>query len=151
MEKINTGISERIEEIIRGSGLSKNAFALALGYNRSQIIYDITGSSPSVPGYEFFYRLMNSDISASVDLYWLITGKRKAEDNQATTEIVPLPEDSNIQLVNFIASQAKEIGRLEERTEALEREVADLRLELIQRKSGNSVADVVCEPSVLVG
>ena len=40
-EHKNTEISERISKLIEALGIKPNAFALALGYNRSQTIYDI--------------------------------------------------------------------------------------------------------------
>jgi bacteriophage CI repressor helix-turn-helix domain len=84
---------------------------------------------------------------------WLLSG----EGAMITSgdEYIIAPQDNTSkgdrENIHIIIEQAEEIGRLKERAEALEREVANLRIELVQRRSGNSVGDVACEPSALVG
>lgn len=86
---------------------------------------------------------------------WLLSGEGAmiTHDNE---HISDKPQDDSSKggdrgNIHIIIEQAEEIGRLKERAEALEREVANLRIELVQRKSGNSATDVTCEPSALVG
>jgi len=72
----NTEISERITLIIRSLSLTPNAFASALGYQRSQTIYDIINGK-SAPSYDFFRRFMLSPYSRQVNIDWLLTGRGK--------------------------------------------------------------------------
>lgn len=85
---------------------------------------------------------------------WLLSGEGAmiVHDNEHITDI---PQDDSSKessgTIHIIIEQAEEIGRLKERAEALEREVANLRIELVQRTSGNSATDATYDPSVLVG
>ena len=67
-------ISERIINVIDFVGSNPNSFAKSLGYNRSQVIYDITNGKAN-PSYDFFNKLLNSEYSDLIDLKWLITGR----------------------------------------------------------------------------
>lgn len=96
----NTEISERISQIIDYLGLNVNSFAKKLGYERSQVIYDII-KGKAKPSYDFFNRFLNTEYSDIVLLEWLITGKgdmlkavitkfnHKSDDGK-TSERVPL-------------------------------------------------------------
>lgn len=96
----NTEISERILQIIDYLGLNVNSFAKKLGYERSQVIYDII-KGKAKPSYDFFNRFLNTEYSDIVLLEWLITGKgdmlkavitkfnHKSDDGK-TSERVPL-------------------------------------------------------------
>lgn len=70
----NTEISERIMQIIKAEDISRNKFALRLGYKRGQAIYDIL-DGPSNPSYDFFQKFSNSEYSAKYNTDWLLTGK----------------------------------------------------------------------------
>lgn len=143
MGRKNTEISARIAEIIERVGENPSSFAKRLGYPRAQTIYDIL-SGKSAPSYDFFYRFANTEISANINLQWLLTGngnmiitKRTPENpnaqeqpnnehkdnkNQALgQDVSPLILD---RLLNTIAEkdaiireQAEELGRLREQIE----------------------------------
>jgi phage repressor protein C with HTH and peptisase S24 domain len=70
----NTIVSERILQVIDYIGISKNAFAQNIGYERSQALYDIINNKAK-PSYDFFDRFVNSEYSENINTDWLITGK----------------------------------------------------------------------------
>ena len=70
----NTEISERISKLIEALGIKPNAFALALGYNRSQTIYDIV-KGKSAPSFDFFNKLAMSEYSEILNMDWVLTGR----------------------------------------------------------------------------
>lgn len=74
MGEKNTEISARIADTIKRVGENPSSFAKCLGYSRAQTIYDILNGK-SAPSYDFFYRFANAEISASINLQWLLTGK----------------------------------------------------------------------------
>ena len=73
-EHKNTEISERISKLIEALGIKPNAFALALGYNRSQTIYDIV-KGKSAPSFDFFNKLAMSEYSEILNMEWVLTGR----------------------------------------------------------------------------
>lgn len=73
-EHKNTEISERISKLIEALGIKPNAFALALGYNRSQTIYDIV-KGKSAPSFDFFNKLATSEYSEILNMDWVLTGR----------------------------------------------------------------------------
>ena len=73
-EHKNTEISERISKLIEALGIKPNAFALALGYNRSQTIYDIV-KGKSAPSFDFFNKLAMSEYSEILNMDWVLTGR----------------------------------------------------------------------------
>lgn len=73
-EHENTEISERISKLIEALGIKPNAFALALGYNRSQTIYDIV-KGKSAPSFDFFNKLAMSEYSEILNMDWVLTGR----------------------------------------------------------------------------
>lgn len=73
-EHKNTEISERISKLIEALGIKPNAFALALGYNRSQTIYDIVNGK-SAPSFDFFNKLAMSEYSEILNMNWVLTGR----------------------------------------------------------------------------
>lgn len=78
--KNNSEISERLRQLIDSLNLNVNSFAGMLGYKRSQAIYDMI-SGKAKPSFDFFQKLLNTDVSESVDLRWLITGKASYIDS----------------------------------------------------------------------
>ena len=73
-EHKNTEISERISKLIEALGIKPNAFALALGYKRSQTIYDIVNGK-SAPSFDFFNKLAMSEYSEVLNIDWVLTGR----------------------------------------------------------------------------
>ena len=141
----NTEISARITEIIERVGENASSFAKALGYSRAQTIYDIQNGK-SAPSYDFFNRFANAEISASIDLHWLLTGKGdmfKTKEHTKTSSTLNEPttqyKDTNKSVINqeykdissseivdklisTITKQADEISKLHAKIAQLERE-----------------------------
>lgn len=103
-------------------GETPNSFAIKLGYNRSQTIYDII-SGKSAPSYDFFRKFALSEYSETISLKWLLTGngEAKIERNYDEEQIKVLQNQPQPFLIEKIAEQAEEIGRLKARVEELER------------------------------
>lgn len=72
--KKNTDISERILQMLEYLNINSNNFAKKIGYNRSQMLYDIINGK-SKPSYEFFFRFLDSEYSEIISIEWLISGK----------------------------------------------------------------------------
>lgn len=123
MEKKNTEISARVAEMIEFLHETPNSFAKSLGYNRAQTLYDII-SGKSAPSYDFFYKVANAEISAHINIKWLITGKGYICNNtdNKTTNIATHHTDIIEKFLCTIQEQAEEIGMLRERIKQLERE-----------------------------
>lgn len=114
MKEKNTEISARVAEMIERLAETPNSFAKALGYSRAQTIYDII-SGKSAPSYDFFRKIAIAEISASINIYWLLTGEGhifKQTDVDIKKEIIT-PTDTSL-FIDKIAEQAAEIGRLQE-------------------------------------
>jgi len=78
----NADISARIAGILDYFSASKNAFALKLGYERAQTVYDIINGK-SAPSYDFFKKFQFSEYSEIINTDWLLTGRGsmlKSED-----------------------------------------------------------------------
>lgn len=66
--------SERLKNIIDYLNVTPNTFGQILGYNRSQTIYDLINNKCK-PSYDFVKKLMDSEISDTISVDWLITGR----------------------------------------------------------------------------
>ncbi|WP_215709269.1 hypothetical protein [Bacteroides uniformis] len=73
-ENKNAGISARIAKILQYTGDTRNGFAVKLGYERAQTVYDVMNMK-SAPGYDFFRRFSISEYSDIIDLKWLLSGE----------------------------------------------------------------------------
>lgn len=102
-ENKNAEISARIMKVVEYLGETANSFALKLGYQRAQTIYDIRDMK-SAPSYDFFKRFSNAGYSAIINLDWLLTGegsmlrepmKRDASGDEAGRErkLIPFYDD----------------------------------------------------------
>lgn len=95
----NTDISARIAEILDCINETKNAFAIKLGYERAQTVYDIINGK-SAPSYDFFKKFQLSEYSEIINIDWLLTGRGtmlKSEEvplmgEQAAEKAEALPE-----------------------------------------------------------
>ena len=123
MEKKNTEISARVTEMIEFLQETPNSFAKSLGYNRAQTLYDII-SGKSAPSYDFFNKVANAEISAQINIKWLITGKGNIYNNTDNKEAnIATPHTDIIEkLLCTIQEQAEEIGMLRERIKQFEKE-----------------------------
>ena len=132
-----TEISARIANILETEGITRNDFALKLGYSRSQTVYDIMNGK-SAPSFDFFYRFVVSEYSERYNIEWLVAGKGEIFKSDFIEPDPPaLTKDATIkqffeQFDPYIArkdakivEQAEEIGRLKARIEELERRKGD--------------------------
>ena len=90
MRKKNTEISDRISALIEALGINPNAFAVALGYRRSQTIYDILNGK-CAPSFDFFNKLANSEFAGRIDLGWVITGRGDLLRTPSSEDPAPAP------------------------------------------------------------
>ncbi len=60
--------------MIDSLGFNPNSFAKLLGYNRSQVIYDILNGK-ALPSSDFFIRLKSTEYSDKISIDWILTGK----------------------------------------------------------------------------
>jgi hypothetical protein len=90
-------ISARLAKIIEYLSDTPNSFALKLGYQRAQTIYDILNMK-SAPSYDFFNRFTNTEYSDIIDIEWLLTGK--GEMLKKTGKKIPLYNVDTIGGVN---------------------------------------------------
>lgn len=114
MRKKNTEISDRISELIEALGVNPNAFAVALGYKRSQTIYDIVNGK-CAPSFDFFNKLALSEYAPKIDLHWVLTG-------EGTIFTKPFPRPRNAVPKPFAPGSGVAYPTAEERLEA---DVAD--------------------------
>ena len=122
MSNKNTEISVRVTEMIEFLHETPNSFAKGLGYSRAQTIYDIINGK-SAPSYDFFNRVASAEISAHINLKWLITGiGDMCYDSNKIEDSIPHNIDIVDKLLLTIQEQAMEIGRQQEYIKQLERE-----------------------------
>lgn len=128
MSTKNTEISARVAEMIEILDETPNSFAKRLGYSRSQTLYDIL-SGKSAPSYDFFHKFATSEFSAIVSLRWLLTGIGEVKEVTCPDNIYNINKAEQAEppsfLIEKIAEQAEEIGRLKARIEELERHRGD--------------------------
>lgn len=80
----NADISARIATILEYVDESKNAFALKLGYERAQTVYDILNGK-NAPSYDFFKKFQLSEYSELINTDWLLTGRGSMLRNESQT------------------------------------------------------------------
>jgi hypothetical protein len=114
----NTIISERILTMTKYLNVSVNDFAKQLGYNRSQVLYDIMHLK-SKPSFSFFEKLNDSAYADTFSMEWLINGNGEMLKKNGNTNISNLQKelvtllslnDAQKDLINL---QKKEIDRLQ--------------------------------------
>jgi hypothetical protein len=114
----NTTISERILTMTKYLNVSVNDFAKQLGYNRSQVLYDIMHLK-SKPSFSFFEKLNDSAYADTFSMEWLINGNGEMLKKNGNTNISNLQKelvtllslnDAQKDLINL---QKKEIDRLQ--------------------------------------
>ena len=71
--KKNTDFSDRLQKLIEHLGVTQNALGQKLGYDRSQTIYDLVNGKCK-PSFDFIQKILNSDISETISIDWLVTG-----------------------------------------------------------------------------
>lgn len=143
MSEKNTEISARIQKVLEILQEKPNRFAIVLGYNRSQTIYDILNGK-SAPSYDFFNRFCLSEYSERINLRWLLSGEGEPTIKTEIEELVqPKVQDTSLmQLISQLKEQAEEIGRLKERIYQYEKE---------KQETGSSVVNASNTGIVNVG
>jgi hypothetical protein len=108
-------ISVRLLQSLETLKINPNIFSKALGYHRSQTIYDIINGKVK-PSYDFFKRIIDSEYSESIDIRWLISGKIfQGNDISNPEKIPPGPCQQCMIRERLIQSQQKTIENLEAR------------------------------------
>ncbi|WP_195484091.1 hypothetical protein [Bacteroides cellulosilyticus] len=134
-ENKNAEISARIANILQYTGDTRNSFAIKLGYERAQTVYDVINMK-SAPSYDFFRRFSISEYSDIIDLKWLLSGEgsmlRDSKNPEETTmgvapNVAPTsPAEESIIYKMYekkdeeVKALIRENGRLEERIRQLE-------------------------------
>jgi len=135
--KENADISERISKIIEFIGISRNAFAKKLGYERAQTVYDIINGK-SAPSFDFLQRFALSEYSEAINLEWLITGNGEMERivNKGEAKTT-----SNTEALELICKLSGENALLKKENEDLRK-----NLKPGKRVQYPSDADIAAEP-----
>lgn len=140
----NAEISARIAEILQYTGDTRNSFAVKLGYERAQTVYDIINMK-SAPSYDFFRRFSISEYSDIIDLKWLLSGKGSMLCNNKTTEEVknstpvdiPVSNTDDSVIYKIYKEKDLEVKDLMETVGSLKEQIRQLK-----REKGSSVSDV---------
>lgn len=98
-------IIERISEMIDFLHLKPNSFAKKLGYPRAQTIYDILNGK-SLPSYDFFKRLLNTEYSEIINLEWLIIGKGEMEKKKESKETIVTDSNALDKIIELASENA---------------------------------------------
>lgn len=147
MSDTNKNVSMRFNALVKALGYNISSFARALGYERSDKLYNIQ-KGKYCPSFEILYDITKNFVYVNVD--WLITGKgsmfkdgKGIEDGTPHTQAtlpaekpvnpVPDPVASSMsppslvkELLDRVAAQAEEIGMLKQTINQLEREKEEL-------------------------
>ncbi len=135
--KKNTGISERISNIVEYLGVSKNEFALKLGYDRSQTIYDITNGK-SLPSHDFFDRFLNSEYSENINIEWVISGHGNMLRLNKITADFSAPEENKLKPQSYISVEnvaEESVG------ESIYKEISQQMLKILSDKNTDLAAE----------
>ena len=132
-ENKNAEISARIAEILQYTGDTRNGFAVKLGYERAQTVYDVMS-------YDFFRRFSTSEYSDTIDLKWLLSGEGSMlrDDHQIQSESL----QSTVQ--QELSGEAAAYYRLYEKKDAevgmLKEQIGALKAKLAQYESQPEVS-----------
>lgn len=108
--------SERIENIIKYTGLTSNAFALKIGYDRAQTIYNVLNENRPISA-KLATNICNS--YPEISKAWLLTGegemlhqKPSQMVQEPTAEYKSAPVSDLTRALEIIASQQAAINKL---------------------------------------
>ena len=128
MPSTNNSVSERFNALVKALGHNISSFARALGYERSDKLYNIQ-KGKYYPSFEILDDITKNFVSVNAD--WLITGRgdmfltsnQNMENGEVERKSI---EEHLLELIKEkdakIEEQAKQIGRLEAENEMLKAE-----------------------------
>lgn len=133
-ENKNAEISARIAEILQYTGDTRNGFAVRLGYERAQTVYDVMNMK-SAPSYDFFRRFSISEYSDIIDLKWLLSGKGPmlrtdgvpALSAAPSTDIPAVSDTVVLRLMDKLDKKEAQIDHLQSELRAMTEELATLK------------------------
>lgn len=139
----NAYFSERLKNIIDYLKVTPNTFGQILGYNRSQTIYDLINNRCK-PSYDFVKKLMDSEISDTISVDWLITGRGEMLRSDLPVAHRTTEPDAGVPLIPIDAiagiPAGEDIGiRFIDCTRYVIPEFANLNVEYMIRVSGSSM------------
>ena len=128
MPSTNNSVSERFNALVKALGHNISSFARALGYERSDKLYNIQ-KGKYYPSFEILDDITKNFVSVNAD--WLITGRGDmfltSNQNMESGDVEKKSiEEHLLELIKEkdakIEEQAKQIGRLEAENEILKAE-----------------------------
>lgn len=139
-ENKNAEISARIAEILQYTGDTRNGFAVKLGYERAQTVYDVMNMK-SAPSYDFFRRFSLSEYSDTIDLKWLLSGEGSMlrKDIPTPNEPVSAPSDAiAMRLMDKLDQKDAENKHLQSELRTLTAELAAMKAQHSQSQNKES-------------
>jgi len=113
--------------MIDSLGFNPNSFAKLLGYNRSQVIYDILNGK-ALPSSDFFIRLKNTEYSDKISIDWILTGKGEMLNENSNLKLDNSNMDCNNCPYKKLISDYKEMNdRFRKENEYLNEQLSSLR------------------------
>lgn len=136
-------INDRIEDLIRElCGNNSSLFSRKIGVTPS-VISNITGQRKGKPSFEVIEKIISA--FAEIDARWLVTGEGDMLRKTINTTLLDTSaNETTMQLVNTISSQAETIGFLKKEVEVLQDKIQRLESDVSSLKGeGASNADNV--------
>lgn len=146
MLSTNNSVSERFNALVKALGHNISSFARALGYARSDKLYNIQ-KGKYYPSFEILDDITKNFVSVNAD--WLITGRGDmfltSNQNMESGEVERKPiEEHLLELIKEkdakIEEQAKQIGRLEAENEMLKAENKILKKDVRSTDAGDATS-----------
>jgi len=139
-------VSERFNALVKALGHNISSFARALGYERSDKLYNIQ-KGKYYPSFEILDDITKNFVSVNAD--WLITGRgsmfltsnQNMENGESEKKSI---EEQLLELIKEkdakIEEQAKQIGRLEAENEMLKAENKTLKKDAPSTDAGDATS-----------
>lgn len=146
MPSTNNSVSERFNALVKALGHNISSFARALGYERSDKLYNIQ-KGKYYPSFEILDDITKNFVSVNAD--WLITGRgdmfltsnQNMEGGESEKKSI---EEHLLELIKEkdakIEEQAKQIGRLEAENEMLKAENKILKKDARSTDAGGATS-----------
>jgi hypothetical protein len=146
MPSTNNSVSERFDALVKALGHNISSFARALGYERSDKLYNIQ-KGKYYPSFEILDDITKNFVSVNAD--WLITGRGDmfltSNQNMESGDVEKKSiEEHLLELIKEkdakIEEQAKQIGRLEAENEILKAENNILKKDARSTDAGDATS-----------